>query len=172
MSYDPYAITPDDIKAASEGGSFEPIPAGIYTCVVVKAEDKTTKNGAGRGPNLEIAVDDGEYKNRRVFDHLLLEHTKQETRAIAKKSYTALCVSIGYPQGIGSLSDLCYKRFECMIGIQDAQNGYPAKNRVKFYLMPDAPRAAAKPAPSPYTEPRGDWLHSAPSGGNVDETPF
>jgi hypothetical protein len=168
MSY--YSINEDDRRAASEPMKSEVIPEGAYTCVVVKVEDKETKQKTGRGPNLELVVDEGEHKGTKVWDHLLLDHPNAQTRGIAKRNWAVLCMSLGMPNGPDQLSDVCYKRFQVVLKVEPANGQYGARNRVRYYVLPESAKPvadAAQPA-----EPRGDWLHTAPDAANDKDIPF
>lgn len=168
MSY--YHITPEDRQAASEPIGSEIIPAGTYTCVIIKAEDKITKTGSGRGPSMELVVDEGEHKGTKVWDWLLLEHDNPKTQSIARRNWTALCVSLGMPEGPDQLTDIAYKRFQVVLKVEAANGQYPARNRVSYYVLPDSAKAAAKV--EPIKQASADWLKGSPDTLDGGPEPF
>lgn len=159
----PWELTSEDYEdydaAANDaggGGDFELLPKGWYVGVVVKAENRRTKAGDGEYLWLEIDIDDGQHKGRKVWDRLNLVNRNPQAVAIARRSFTALCASTGNTRGIKSPEDLCFKRFEFRVGVQAARGDYPASNNVTGYKLldnavpgaihpPHTPGAAAQP---------------------------
>jgi hypothetical protein len=56
-------------NAAEESGSYEPVPEGEYVLTVIKVTDKTTSTGRDM-VNLELAVDEGPYRDRKVWTNV------------------------------------------------------------------------------------------------------
>jgi len=84
-------------------GRGEPIPAGKYVAMISKSEMKATKDGTGSYLYLEFTVTEGEYRNRKVFARLCLNHSNQQTVAIAKGDLSAICYAVGVLQPRDSL---------------------------------------------------------------------
>ncbi len=78
--------------------AFEPIPAGKYLASITASEMKPTRNGKGSYLQLEFAVLDGEYKGRKVWDRLCINHPNAMTQRIARGTLSAICRSTGVMQ--------------------------------------------------------------------------
>ncbi len=88
--------------------AFEPIPAGKYLCEITESEIKPTKSGDGSYLKLTFTVLDGQYKNRRVFDQLCINHSNSLTVKIARANLSAICHAVGvmHPQDTVQLHNL------------------------------------------------------------------
>ncbi len=78
--------------------AFEPIPAGKYLASITASEMKPTRNGKGSYLQLEFAVLDGEYKGRKVWDRLCINHPNDMTQRIARGTLSAICRATGVMQ--------------------------------------------------------------------------
>jgi hypothetical protein len=78
--------------------SFDPLPAGKYIAAITGSETKPTKNGDGNYLQLEFTILDGEYKDRKVWDRLCLNHPNPQTVKIARGNLSALCRAVGVMQ--------------------------------------------------------------------------
>ena len=77
---------------------FDPIPADKYVAMVTGSEMKPTKNGDGSYLELEFTVLEGQYKDRKVWDRLCLNHPNPQTVKIARGNLSALCRAVGVMQ--------------------------------------------------------------------------
>lgn len=128
-------------------GSFEPIPAGWYTCMVTDSEFKPTKNGNGEYLQLRLDVIEGEHENRVLFDRLNLNNPNQTAVEIAQRQLSAICRAVGVmtPQDSADLHD---KPMKVKVGIRPAGNGYEASNEVKAYEAAETGGSTSAPAPA------------------------
>ncbi len=78
--------------------AFEPLPAGNYLCEITDSEMKPTKNGQGSYLELTFTVLDGEYKGRKAWDRLCINHTNSKTVEIARANLSAICHAVGVMQ--------------------------------------------------------------------------
>jgi hypothetical protein len=78
--------------------AFEPIPAGKYLAAITASEMKPTRNGGGSYLQLEFTVLEGEYKGRRVWDRLCINHPNAMTVKIARGNLSAICRAVGVMQ--------------------------------------------------------------------------
>ena len=113
-------------------GSFEPIPAGWYTAMIVDSEMKATKNGTGEYLQLRLDIIDGDHQGRVLFDRLNLNNQNQTAVEIAQRQLSAICRAVGVMQPQDS-SDLHDKPLRVKVTIRPAGNGYEASNEVKAY---------------------------------------
>jgi hypothetical protein len=74
---------------------FDPLPAGRYLATVTASEKKPTKDGTGSYLNLEFTVLEGEFKGRKVWDRLCLNHPNPQAVKIALSNLSALCHAVG-----------------------------------------------------------------------------
>jgi len=77
---------------------FEPIPAGKYLAAITESEMKATKKGDGSYLQLEFTVLEGDYKGRKVWDRLCINHPSDLTQKIARGNLSAICRAIGVMQ--------------------------------------------------------------------------
>lgn len=77
---------------------FEPVPAGKYVVAITGSEMKPTKNGSGSYLELEFTILEGEYKDRKVWDRLCLNHPNAQAVTIAKGNLSAICRAINIMQ--------------------------------------------------------------------------
>ena len=128
-------------------GSFDPIPAGWYTCMITESEMKPTKNNTGEYLQLRLDVIEGEHENRVLFDRLNLNNPNQTAVEIAQRQLSAICRAVGVMQPKDS-SDLHDKPLRVKVSIRPAGNGYDASNEVKAYEAVQNGGGAAAPASS------------------------
>lgn len=75
--------------------SFDVLPAGDYTVVIVKSEIKPTKDNSGQRLNLELQVVDGKFKGRKLFDGLNIANKSAQAQQIGQGQLSALCRAAG-----------------------------------------------------------------------------
>lgn len=125
--------------------SFEPIPAGWYTCMITDSEMKPTRNGAGEYLQLRMDVIDGQHEGRVIFDRLNLNNQNQTAVEIAQRQLSAICRAVGVmtPNDSTELHD---KPLSVKVSIRPAGNGYDASNEVKAYGAANGGQSAPAPA--------------------------
>lgn len=120
---------------------FAPIPPGDYQ---VKAEQvglKNAKSGNGKYLAFEFSVVDGPYKNRRIFQNVIVEHTNEDARHIGLrwlKSWILACNGTGNEQLTLSLV-LRHLNHPCIgcISIEEGQSGYSDQNKIQKFKTPN-----------------------------------
>ena len=78
--------------------SFDPLPAAKYLAAITASEIKPTKAGDGSYLQLELTILEGEFKDRKVWDRLCLNHPNPQTVKIARGHLSALCRAVGVMQ--------------------------------------------------------------------------
>jgi hypothetical protein len=135
-----------------------PIPAGTYLAHVIESDLKQLKSGNGTGLSLTFQILDGEFKNRRVWTNLNVQHTNIEAQKIGQQQLSTLCHLLGVPK-LTATEQLHNKPVKIRVKIrQDAT--YGDKNEVAGYeaaggASATAPVAAAQPAAAPAKAP---WM--------------
>lgn len=87
---------------------FEPVPAGKYVAAITDSEMKATKDGKGSYLELTFTIIEGEYKDRKVWHRLCLNHSNQKTVQIARANLSAICRAVGvmHPRDSAELHNL------------------------------------------------------------------
>lgn len=75
-------------------GSYDLIPKGKYKMAITKSDYKAVKSGKGFGLNLEIDILDGQYKGRKLFEWLNIEHQNEEAQQIGQGKLSAICRAV------------------------------------------------------------------------------
>mgnify|MGYP000024874843 CR=1 FL=1 len=141
-------------------GSFEPLPAGEYICVITDSDMVPTKSGEGQFLKLDLQVVDGEFKNRKLFDRLNLKNKNTKTVEIAQKVLSSICRSVGVmvPRDSSELHD---KPLMVKVSV-DMMNRYEGddmkQNTIRGYFPADGSKlntttvnqaTVSSPSPSP-----------------------
>ena len=84
-----------DASQVDPAQPIEAIPSDKYTVEITKSELKATKTGNGSYLELEFTVLDGEYRGRKVWDRLCLNHPTARTVEIARANLSAICHAVG-----------------------------------------------------------------------------
>ena len=87
-----------DANQVEPTSSFDPLPAGKYVAAITNSEMKATKQGDAAYLELEFTVVDGEYKERKVWDRLCINHPNAMTVKIARGNLSAICRAVGVMQ--------------------------------------------------------------------------
>jgi hypothetical protein len=132
-------FTPKTDEQIAEESEFAPWREGVYDFEITAGKDKISKAG-NEMIELTIKVYDEEGRSRTVFDYLL------ESVAYKLKNAARACgVDHLYEGGTLEGSDFEGRTGKLKLGIKPAQNGYPANNSVKDYVVDkSANRAAPK----------------------------
>lgn len=77
-----------------EPQSFDALPAGFYNAIITDSEWGENKTGNGRHLKLTFQIFEGEYKGRKVFTRLNLEHSNTQTVEIARQNLSAICRAV------------------------------------------------------------------------------
>jgi hypothetical protein len=122
MRFDPLK---DDEKVVKK---YEPLPAGDYDFVILDAAETTSKAG---NDMLKVKLD---IKDEHIYDYLL---TTGSTAWKLKAFCRAMNLLDKYQSGSLNAGDLIGRKGRVELGIEDAKEGYDARNRVKKYIPHD-----------------------------------
>ena len=75
--------------------TFEAIAAGKYIAAITDSQIKPTKRGDGNLLELELTILEGEYKGRKLWDRLCIDHPNPTTVRIARGHLSAICRAVG-----------------------------------------------------------------------------
>jgi hypothetical protein len=161
-------IMPDE---QTKPTSFDPLPAGVYTCVIEDAEVKRNKALTGSFLSLKLQVIDGPHNGRLVFDNITVDHeTSDKAVAIGREKIVGLA-RICNASGADS-QEFVGKVVSVKVKIDAAKDGYDAQNRVVAYAAPAA-SPAARPVSAALSSPEITKRTTITSGAATnDEPPF
>jgi len=133
--------------------SFDPIPAGQYLAMIRSSEEKTSTKG-NKFLSLEFEVLDGQYKGRKIWVNLNLDHPNPETVKFARAELAAICKAVGVlrPQDSVQLHSL---PMLITVKVVNRKDTGELQNRIKAY----APKAVAQgqPQQAPATSTTPPW---------------
>lgn len=119
-------VTP---KTASEVAEAGLLPAGIYDCEVVSAEETVSRNG-NEMIKLRVRVFTEDGNSRTIFDYLL-DSVAYKVRHAAE----SFGLMEAYDDGELSAADLEGRTGRCKVRIDPAKDGYEAKNSIQDYVV-------------------------------------
>ncbi len=124
---------------------FEPLPAGDYVAAITGSQMKPTKNGAGSFLELEFTVLEGEYRDRKIWDRLCLNHPNAQAVQIARGNLSALCRAVGIMQP-GDSVELHNLPLSIKVACKKREDNGEISNEIKGYKKKGQNGA---PSPSP-----------------------
>jgi len=151
-----------DASQVNPSVPFDVLPSDKYLVEITNSEMKSTKAGDGSYLELEFTVVDGDFRGRKVWDRLCLNHRTQKTVEIARANLSAICHATGVMQPRES-SELHRIPFIITVKVRKDKDSDELYNEVKGC----AKRAGivAPPAPEQQTQqyPQSDnsvppWL--------------
>lgn len=117
--------------------SFDPLPAGWYVAQVTDSAVNPAKSGNGMRMSLTLDIIDGEFKGRKVFTGLNVQHSDPQTEQISQEQLSALCHAVGVLD-LKDTAQLHMKPVMVKLKVREAKNGYDASNDVSGYKKVDA----------------------------------
>lgn len=107
----------------------ELLPAGKYRAQIVESEMRVTKNGMGQFLWLMLDILEGEYKGRKIFDHLNLVNPNPTTVEIAQRTLSAICHATG-KMHVSDSEELHLIPMTIQVKVKPPKNGYGESNAV------------------------------------------
>lgn len=160
---------------------YDLLPGGKYVCAITASEMKPTKNMQGKYLELELTVLDGPYKNRKLWDRIMLVHQSDDAVRIGQGTLSAICRAVGVLTPRDS-SELHMRPMLLSVGqtrrtdIDDYQNvirSYAAVNAAPPLTLTTTPRPAnAHAAPAAPAAPAESAPTSAASPASSNEAPW
>jgi hypothetical protein len=143
---DPLALDFDVSSVERRPSSFDPLPAGDYPVTVSKIEAKKTRDEQSVQASLELTVDDGDHKGRKIWTRITLRTIRTDEKGqqmldIGKRQAAELADACGVT-GM-SLSPCVGAQIVVKLKVRPAANGYDASNDVVAFK----PRAGVVAAP-------------------------
>lgn len=135
-----------DATTVEPAQPFDVIPAGKYVCQITNSEMRPTKGGDGQYLWLELAILEGEFANRRLFDRLNIVNSNQQAVDIARRQLSALTGACGKTY-IDDSEELHLIPITVTVRVRPAKGDYDASNEIRGY----EPLSGAAPRPAPAT---------------------
>lgn len=163
-----------DASQVAPQGILDPIPAGKYLVAITESNYQPTEDGNAMRWGIELTVQDGEFKGRKIFDGLNLQSkTSQQNQDISQAQLSAICHAIQVIR-FTDLRELHNKQFIAKISLEpsrtDQNTGktYEPQNRFKGAQPVSGGGASNAPAGGPVAggAPKPNWATGgAPAGG-------
>lgn len=158
FSFDATAMAPQE--------SLSPIPAGHYLAHIIESDIQPLKSGMGQALALTFEVLDGQYRGRKVFARLNVQHRgSPEAERIAQAQLSALCHAVGVLKLTDS-AQLHHKPVRIRVKIRKDESGqYGDRNEVTGFEaasgVPTLPQQAAAPAVAAASAVTPPWAKRA-----------
>jgi len=137
-----------DASSVDPTSTFDPIPAGDYTVMIIDSDMKKTKDNTGEYLELTEQVVDGPYAGRLIWDRLNLKNKNPQAQEIAQRSLSAICHAVGV-MNVADSAQLHNIPMIARVTFVDASGQYAAKNEVKGYKPLQGAGQASAPAATP-----------------------
>ena len=124
FSFDASTVAPQAVTG--------PIPAGTYLAHCTESDVGPLKSGNGTGLKMTFEILDGQYKGRRVWENLNIQHTNEDTQRIAQSQLSALCHAVNVIK-LEDTAALHFKPVKVKVVVREAQGQYQASNNIKGY---------------------------------------
>ena len=137
-----------DATSVEPTQTYEVLPPGKYLAQIVESEMRLTKDGTGKYLFLVLAVLEGPYKDRKLFDRLNLVNANPQTVEIAQRTLSAICHATGRLQ-VEDSEDLHFIPLTVAVQVQPTKNGYGASNKIRYLPREPAVMATTPPTNAP-----------------------
>lgn len=127
--------------------SYDPIPAGWYLAQVTDSGVNPSKSGKGMRMSLTFDILEGQFKGRKIFAGLNVQHENPEVERISQEQLGTLMHAIGVID-LQDTAQLHMKPVMIKVKVREAKDGYDASNDVSGYKKSDivAPTGGGAPA--------------------------
>jgi hypothetical protein len=121
-----------DASQVAPQASSGPVPAGTYLAHITESDVQPLKSGNGTGLKLTYEIIDGQYKGRKIWDNLNIQHSNEDTQRIAQSQLSALCHAVNVIK-LQDTASLHLKPVNIKVVVREAQGQYQASNNIKGY---------------------------------------
>lgn len=128
-----------DTLPQSQGGNFDPLPAGFYNVAIAGAELKATRDQTGQYIAVRYDVTGPTHQGRVVFANINIRNQNPKAEEIGRAQLGELMRAIGLTT-VQDTDQLIGGQLQIKVAVRPAQNGYEASNDVKgFKALGGAP---------------------------------
>ena len=121
-----------DASTVAPQASSGPVPAGTYLAQCIDSDVQPLKSGNGTGLKLTFEIIDGQYKGRRIWENLNIQHSNEDTQRIAQSQLSALCHAVNVIK-LQDTAALHHKPVTIKVVVREAKGEYQASNNIKGY---------------------------------------
>jgi hypothetical protein len=143
-----------DASTVAPQASSGPVPAGTYLAQCIDSDVQPLKSGNGTGLKLTFEIIDGQYKGRRIWENLNIQHSNEDTQRIAQSQLSALCHAVNVIK-LQDTAALHHKPVTIKVVVREAKGEYQASNNIKGY------ESAGGSVPA-FLAPAGETAPAAP----------
>lgn len=123
---------------------YSPIPPGNYKAIITNSSVEQAKSGNGTNLVLTFKVVDGPHKGRELRSWLCVQHPKEQTQEIARRTFSAICHAVGQIQCTDT-AQLHSKPLLIKVSVEpDNREEGRMQNRIKSYM--ELQKATPEPA--------------------------
>lgn len=128
---------------------FEPLPVGDYLVAIINSDFKAAKSGKGRYISLTMEVLEGDYKGRKLFYNLNVQHENEKAQMIGQSQLKKIIEAIGKTY-ISDTKDLHDIPFTVKVKIEEDNNGFLNNKVVK--VLPKKNKEKKKGEKNPFND--------------------
>lgn len=158
-----------DASTVAPKASFAPMPAGVYLAHITESDVVPLKTGNGSALKLTFEILDGQFKGRKIWERLNIQHTNADTQKWAQADLSAICHATGNIR-LNETSALHFKPVKIKLAIRAASGDYEESNAIKGYESASGAKPAAFSAPAanaPAAMPSAPAAQAAAPASNV-----
>ena len=129
-------------ETVKEKKTYEPIPKGRYSGTLKFVQEKSTKDGTGKYVDATFQITEGSYEGRYIFHKFHLENKNPKCQEIGIDQLDKFLKCIGVKNGYEGVEPntkglIPYrgKNVAFNLAIEEARNGFPARNRITSFAV-------------------------------------
>ena len=147
-----------DEQYVDDREGFELLPAGEYKAHIIKSSADTNKKETGIILTLEFDILEGQYKGRKIWDRLNIQHENSQAEEIGRRQLRKLVEILGLPLTLDDSEKLHFKPVIVVLKVEKRKDNGQDANRVSYYKSVNAATSAptavvAAPAEAPKAQP-------------------
>lgn len=135
-----------DASAVEPSTGYDVLPPGKYLAQIVASEMRATKDGHGQYLFMEIAILEGQYAGRKLFDRLNLVNANPDAVQIAQRTLSSICRAVGKLQ-VSNSEQLHLISLIADVQVRPPKGQYGESNSIRY--LPRAGAAANAPSFAP-----------------------
>lgn len=120
--------------------TYEPIPKSAYRAIMTSVKEKKTNKGDGTYLEATFRVVDGEFKSRLIWHKFNIDSPYAKCKEIGLDQLNKFLKCVGQNAGLGGLdfdtdrvTEYLNKDVIINVGIEEASNGFKARNKVTSF---------------------------------------
>lgn len=117
-----------DWNSVDEVGEFGVMPIGVYTVALVDSDLGPTKDGQGVKLKAVFEVQEGPYKNRKLFSNFNLVNKSEKAQQIGRGQWKRCYQAAGFIGAPKDSMQLLGRPLLAKVGIEPAVGTFPEKN--------------------------------------------